>query len=50
MQIAKTTNEKVQLISQLEAEEKHAVFHIIDGMLTKSKFQTFFEQNIQTVK
>lgn len=46
----KTTNEKVQLISQLEEEDKHAVFRIIDGMLTKSKFQTFFEQNIQTAK
>ena len=35
----KTTNEKVQLISQLETEDKHAVYRIIDGMLTKSKFQ-----------
>jgi hypothetical protein len=25
-----------------------AVYRIIDGMLTKSKFRTFFEQNIQT--
>ena len=24
------------------------VYRIIDGMLTKPKFQTFFEQNIQT--
>ena len=46
----KTTNEKVQLISQLEEEDKHAVFRIINVMLTKSKFQTFFEQNIQTAK
>lgn len=45
----KTTNEKIQLISQLE-EDKHAVFRIIDGMLIKSKFQAFFEQNIQTAK
>jgi len=42
----KTTTEKVQLISQLEEEDKHAVYRIIDGMLTKSKFQNFFEQNI----
>jgi transcriptional regulator with XRE-family HTH domain len=42
----KTVNEKVQLISQLEEEDKNAVYRIIDGMLTKSKFQTFFEQNI----
>ncbi len=42
----KTANEKVQLISQLDEEDKHAVYRIIDGMLTKNKFQTFFEQNI----
>jgi transcriptional regulator with XRE-family HTH domain len=46
----KTANEKVQLISQLDEEDKHAVYRIIDGMLTKNKFQTFFEQNIQTAK
>ena len=42
----KTANEKVQLISQLDDDDKHAVYRIIDGMLTKSKFQTFFEQNM----
>lgn len=46
----KTANEKVQLISQLDEDDKHAVYRIIDGMLTKNKFQTFFEQNIQTAK
>ena len=46
----KTANEKVQLISQLDEEDKHAVYRIIDGMLTKNKFQTFFEQNIQISK
>jgi transcriptional regulator with XRE-family HTH domain len=46
----KTANEKVQLISQLDEEDKNAVYRIIDGMLTKNKFQTFFEQNIQTAK
>lgn len=46
----KTANEKVQLISQLDEEDKHAVYRIIDGMLTKNKFQTFFEQNLQTAK
>jgi transcriptional regulator with XRE-family HTH domain len=38
----KTANEKVQLISQLDEEDKHAVYRIIDGMLTKNKFQNFF--------
>jgi hypothetical protein len=42
----KTANEKVQLISQLDEEDKHAVYRIIDGMLTKNKFQTFFQQNM----
>jgi transcriptional regulator with XRE-family HTH domain len=46
----KTANEKVQLISQLDEEDKHAVYRIIDGMLTKNKFQNFFEQNLQTAK
>nr|MBP6433009.1 helix-turn-helix transcriptional regulator [Ferruginibacter sp.] len=46
----KSANEKVQMISQLEEEDKHAVYRIIDGMLTKSKFQSFFEQNLQNAK
>lgn len=46
----KTDTEKIQLISQLDYEDKNAVYHIIDGMLNKNKFQTFFEQNIQTAK
>jgi len=43
----KTTTEKIQLISQLNEDDKNAVYRIIDGMLTKTKFQTFFEQNLQ---
>lgn len=46
----KTANEKLQMISQLDEEDKHVVYRIIDGMLTKNKFQTFFEQNLQTSK
>lgn len=46
----KTASEKVQLISQLDEDDKNAVYRIIDGMLTKNKFQTFFEQNLQTAK
>jgi transcriptional regulator with XRE-family HTH domain len=46
----KTASEKIQLISQLDEEDKNAVYRIIDGMLTKNKFQTFFEQNIQIAK
>jgi len=46
----KTVSEKVRLISQLDKEDQHAVYRIIDGMLTKNKFQTFFEQNLQPAK
>ncbi len=44
----KTATEKIQLISMLNEDDKNAVYRIIDGMLTKTKFQTFFEQNIVT--
>jgi hypothetical protein len=42
----KTTNEKLRLIEQLEEEDKQAVYRIIDGMLTKSKFKDFFNKNV----
>lgn len=42
----KTTSEKLQLIEQLEEEDKQALFRIIDTMLTKSKFKEFFQKNI----
>jgi transcriptional regulator with XRE-family HTH domain len=46
----KTVSEKVRLISLLDKEDQHAIYRIIDGMLTKNKFQTFFEQNLQHAK
>lgn len=42
----KMANEKVLLISQLDEDDKTAVYRIIDGMRTKNKIQIFFEQNI----
>lgn len=42
--------EKLHLINQLKEDDKNTVFKIIDTMLTKQKFQTFFEQNLQTIK
>ena len=30
-------------------EDKNAIFRIIDGMLTKSKFKDFFQKNIATL-
>lgn len=40
----KTVSEKLQLIDQLEEEDKQALFRIIDTMLTKSKFKDFFQK------
>jgi transcriptional regulator with XRE-family HTH domain len=46
----KTASEQVRLIAQLNEKDKSTVMNIIDTMLTKQKFQTFFEQNIQIAK
>jgi hypothetical protein len=43
----KTGNKKAQLISQLVKMDKQSISRIIAGMCIKTKFQTFFEQNIQ---
>lgn len=42
----KTTSERLKLITQLEEEDKNAIFRIIDGMLTKAKFKDFFNKNV----
>ena len=42
----KTVNEKVQLIAQLEEEDKLAFYRIIDSMITRTKFQDFFQKNL----
>lgn len=42
--------EKLHLINQLQEDDKQTVYKIIDTMLTKQKFQAFFEQNLQTSK
>jgi len=42
----KSAVEQVQLISQLDEGDKKTVFNIIDTMLTKKKFKTFFQENI----
>jgi hypothetical protein len=38
--------EKLNLINQLEEEDKDTVFKIIDTILTKKKFKDFFNKNI----
>jgi transcriptional regulator with XRE-family HTH domain len=42
----KSVLERMKLIEQLEEEDKKALFRIIDGMLTKSKFKDFFNKNV----
>jgi len=46
----KTATEQLRLIAQLNDKDKSTVMNIIDTMLTKQRFQTFFEQNLQTAK
>ncbi len=43
-----TISEKLQLIDQLEEEDKKALFRIIDIILTKSKFKAFFQKILLT--
>ena len=43
----KTAVEQMNLISQLDEEDKQTVFNIIDKMLTNKKFKNFFQENIQ---
>lgn len=42
----KTTLEQVRLIQELEEEDKHVIFKMIETMLTKKKFKDFFNKNI----
>lgn len=44
----KTITEKIRLIEQLEDEDKNVIYKMLDTMLTKKKFQDFFQQNIAT--
>lgn len=42
----KTVSKKIRLVVQLEEEDKNLVYKMLDTMLTKKKFQYFFQQNI----
>jgi len=44
--VDKTVSERINLIQQLEEEDRQALFRIIDSMLTKSKFKDFFNKNV----
>jgi hypothetical protein len=42
----KRLTEQVKLIAQLEEEDQHTVFKMIDTFLTKKKFKDFFNNNL----
>lgn len=45
----KTVIEQMQLLDQLDEEDKSMVFKMIDKMLTTKKFKDFFNNNISTL-
>jgi transcriptional regulator with XRE-family HTH domain len=46
----KTVAEKIRLVEQLEDDDKSVIYKMPDAMLTKKKFQDFFQQNLQLAK
>lgn len=42
----KTAVEQMRLLQQLDDEDKHTIFKIIDKMLTTKKFKDFFQKNV----
>lgn len=42
----KTLAERIKLIEQLDQEDQQALLRVIDGMLTKTKFKDFFQQQL----
>ncbi len=47
--VDKSVSERINLIQQLEEEDKQALFRIIDSMLTKTKFKDFFSKNMASL-
>ena len=47
--VDKSVSERLNLIQQLEEEDKKALFRIIDSMLTKNKFKDFFNKNMDSL-
>ena len=46
---APSGSERINLIQQLEQEDKQALFRIIDSMLTKTKFKDFVDKNMASL-
>ncbi|MGS2764565.1 helix-turn-helix domain-containing protein [Sinomicrobium sp. M5D2P9] len=47
--VDKSVSERINLIQQLEEEDKQALFRVIDSMLTKSRFKDFFSKNMASL-
>ena len=45
----KSSVEQIQLIQQLDEDDKQTVFKIINKMLTNKKFKDFFDKNVATL-
>ena len=45
----KTAVEQMNLIQQLDDEDRNIIFRMIDKMLTNKKFKDFFNKNIATL-
>jgi transcriptional regulator with XRE-family HTH domain len=45
----KSTIEQMNLIKQLDDDDRTVVFKIIDTMLTKKKFKDFFQNNVASL-
>jgi transcriptional regulator with XRE-family HTH domain len=45
----KTVIEQMQLIQELEEDDKQTIFKLIDKMLTTKKFKDFFNKNISAL-
>ena len=45
----KSILEKVNLIEELNTEEKNMVFKLIDTFVTKKKLKDFFQKNMATL-
>ena len=45
----KSSVEQMQLIQQLDEDDKQTIFKLIDKMLTNKKFKDFFQKNIATL-
>lgn len=46
----KNTVEQMQLIQQIDKEDKNAVFKIIDKMLTSKKIKDFFNKSVAALE